>query len=123
MPKKKHILIIEDEKAIAQAERLILEDHFIVDVAHDGEEGLKKIRKMRPDLVVLDLMMPKRGGYDISFHVRQDASLQDIKILMVTAKNQPVDKEKGVMVGTDDYLTKPFEPEQLLERVRSLLKK
>ena len=122
MPKKKRILIIEDEKPIAEAERLILEDHYTVDVAHDGEEGLAKVRKLKPDLVVLDLMMPKRGGYDVSFHMRQDATLKDIKILMVTAKNQPIDKEKGVMVGTNDYLTKPFEPEELLTRVTSLLK-
>lgn len=122
MVKKKRILIIEDEKPIAEAERLILEDRFHVDVAHDGEDGLAKVRKLKPDLVVLDLMLPKRGGYDISFHMRQDASLQDIKILMVTAKNQPLDKEKGAMVGTNDYLTKPFEPKELLQRVTSLLK-
>ena len=122
MPKKKRILIIEDEKPIADAEKLILQEQYSVDVALDGDAGLDKIRKTKPDLVVLDLMLPRRGGYDICFHLRQDATLQDIKVLMVTAKNQPIDKEKGVMVGTDGYLTKPFEPQELLQRVTSLLR-
>ena len=119
---KKRILIIEDEKPIADAEKLILQEQYSVDVALDGDAGLDKIRKTKPDLVVLDLMLPRRGGYDICFHLRQDATLQDIKVLMVTAKNQPIDKEKGVMVGTDGYLTKPFEPQELLQRVTSLLR-
>ena len=122
LPKKKRILIIEDEKPIADAEKLILQEQYSVDVALDGDAGLDKIRKTKPDLVVLDLMLPRRGGYDICFHLRQDATLQDIKVLMVTAKNQPIDKEKGVMVGTDGYLTKPFEPQELLQRVTSLLR-
>lgn len=121
MAKKKSVLIIEDEENIANAQKMILEDEFDVSVAYDGESGLKKIRKLRPDLIVLDLMLPNRGGYDVCFSMRQDTQFKDIKVLMVTALNQPVDKDKGVMVGTDEYLTKPFEPEQLLSAVRKLL--
>ncbi|MBW2996799.1 response regulator [Candidatus Woesearchaeota archaeon] len=121
MAKKKSVLIIEDEENIANAQKMILDEEFNVSVAYDGETGLEKIKKLRPDLIVLDLMLPNRGGYDVCFSMRQDPELKDIKVLMVTALNQPVDKNKGVMVGTDEYLTKPFEPEQLLSAVRKLL--
>ncbi len=121
MAKKKRVVIVEDEVNIANAQKLILGDEFDVSVAFDGESGLDLIKKVNPDLVVLDLMLPNRGGYDVCFSMRQDDSLKEIKIIMVTALNQQLDKEKGVMVGTDAYLTKPFEPEQLLKAVRDLL--
>ncbi len=119
--RKKRVLIIEDEVNIANAQKLILEDDYDVSVAYDGESGLERVRELKPDLIVLDLMLPNRGGYDVCFTMRQDPVLRSIKILMVTALNQAVDKNKGVMVGTDAYLTKPFEPEQLLSAVRNLL--
>lgn len=118
---KKSVLIIEDEVNIANAQKMILGEHFNVSVALDGDSGLKKLKQLKPDLVVLDLMLPNRGGYDICFNLRQDPQLKSTKVLMVTALNQQVDKEKGVMVGTDAYLTKPFEPDQLLAAVRKLL--
>lgn len=118
---KKRVLIIEDEVNIANAQKMILSDEFNVSVAYDGDSGLEKIRALKPDIVVLDLMLPNRGGYDVCFSMRQDPELRDIKVLMVTALTQQVDKEKGVMVGTDAYLTKPFEPDQLLNAVRKLL--
>ena len=119
---KKRVLIVEDEKNIAHAEGLILSDHYEVSYAYDGQEGIEKMKDFKPHLIVLDLMLPDRGGYDVCFSVRQNPDLQDTKILMVTALNQPVDKDKGVMVGTDGYLTKPFEPDQLLDSVQKLLK-
>ena len=122
MTKKKRVLIVEDEKNIAHAEGLILSEHYDISYAYDGDEGIKKILEEKPHLIVLDLMLPNRGGYDVCFSVRQNPELKDTKILMVTALNQSIDKNKGVMVGTDAYLTKPFEPDQLLEGVRKLLK-
>jgi DNA-binding response OmpR family regulator len=119
--RRKRILIVEDELNIANAQKIILSDEFDVSMAHDGDSGLKMIQEQRPDLVVLDLMLPNRGGYDICFSVRQDPALENTRILMVTALNQEIDKTKGVMVGTDAYLTKPFEPQQLLTAVRKLL--
>jgi len=119
--KRKSILVIEDEVNIANAQKLILGDDYNVSVAYDGESGIQKINELKPDLIVLDLMLPNRGGYDVCFTVRQDEKLNGTKILMVTALNQAVDKQKGVMVGTDAYLTKPFEPQQLLDAVRKLL--
>lgn len=118
---KKKILIIEDERNIADAEGMILGDDYEISVAFDGNEGLSKVRTFEPDLIILDLMLPNRGGYDLCFTIRQDPHLSHIKILMVTAMNQAVDKTKGVMVGTDAYLTKPFEPQQLVSQVKKLL--
>lgn len=119
---KKKVLIVEDEENIARAEEIILNGDYEVAVANDGEKGLKMINELRPDLVVLDLMLPKRGGYDLCFNVRQSKEIKDTKILMVTAKNLNTDKDKGLLVGADDYLTKPFEADELLNRVNKLLK-
>src|SRR3989344_1049922 len=119
---KPTVLIIEDEPNIAEAEKLVLEDHYQVHIASDGEEGLAKAKILIPDLIVLDLMLPKRGGYDVCFHLRQDDKLKGIKVLMLTAKAQEIDQDKGILVGTDLYMTKPFEADELLTNVRSLLK-
>lgn len=119
---KKSVLIIEDEKNIAQAQGIILGDKFSISYAFDGESGLKKAKKTKPDLIVLDLMLPKRGGYDVCFNIRQEPALSNTKILMVTAKNQKIDEDKGMFVGADDYLTKPFEADELLKRAEQLLK-
>jgi DNA-binding response OmpR family regulator len=118
---KKTILIIEDEANIANAEKMILSEDYDVHIASDGEEGFRMAKQLRPDLIVLDLMLPNRGGYDVSFSIRQDRELRGTKIIMVTALNQPVDRSKGVMVGTDAYLTKPFEAEELLDSVARLI--
>jgi len=119
---KKSVLIIEDEENIAKAEGLILGDKFKIHYARDGEDGLKKAKKLMPDLIVLDLMLPKRGGYDVCYNLRQDDALKNIKVLMVTAKNLPIDHDKGMLVGADYYITKPFEPEELLDSVNRLLR-
>lgn len=121
MPKKK-VLIVEDEHNIAQAQALILQDNFDIYVASDGERGLELAKRLRPDLIVLDLMLPKRGGYDLCFNVRQDKAIKSTKILMVTAKTLTSDKDKGMLVGADDYLAKPFDPDELLKRAMQLTK-
>ena len=118
---KKDVLIIEDEPNIAKAEAIILKDYFNVHHAYDGEEGLKIARKVKPDLVILDLMLPKRGGYDVCFNIRQDRNLKDTKIIMLTAKTQDLDEDKGMLVGADDYIMKPFEPEELLHVIRQVM--
>jgi len=121
----KNILIVEDEHHIAEAQKIILEgalgEEFAIHHAADGDEGLQKAKDLKPELIILDLMLPKRGGYDVCFNIRQDDALKDTRIVMVTAKNQPIDKDKGVMVGSDIYLTKPFEPEQLIDAVKKSL--
>lgn len=118
---KKNILIIEDEENIARAQGLILGNRYNIFYAYDGEEGLRKAKEIKPDLIILDLMLPNRGGYDVCFNIRQNEYIKNTKILMVTAKNLRIDEDKGVFVGADGYLTKPFEPEDLIEQVQKLL--
>ncbi|HIH37962.1 response regulator [Candidatus Woesearchaeota archaeon] len=120
---KLDILIIEDDENIAKAQALILQDDYNVHIASDGEEGLMKAKKLKPGVVLLDLMLPKRSGYDVCFHLRQDKQLAGTKVVMVTAKNQPIDKDKGLFIGADLYLTKPFLPEDLLGAIDTVLKK
>ncbi len=91
-------------------------------VAHDGEETLRKVREESPDLILLDIMMPKMSGFDVCRQLKNDESTQDIPIVMVTALNEIADIERGVEAGTDDFLSKPVSKLELLTRVRSLLR-
>src|SRR3989338_4912928 len=91
---KKKILIVEGEKNIAKAEGIILGKEHEIHFAEDGDLALKKSEEVLPDVIILDLMLPKRGGYDVCFSLRQHNQLKNSKIIMVTAKNQPIDKAK-----------------------------
>ena len=119
---KKSILIIEDEHNIAQAQALILEDKFNVHHALDGEEGLKKAQKIKPDLIILDLMLPKIDGYKVCRLLKFDEKYKNIPVIMLTARAQESDKKLGLDVGADAYIVKPFEPDVLLSKIKELLK-
>ena len=120
---KKKVLVIEDEENIAKAHSIILEDDYEVHLAADGDEGLTKAKQIRPDLIILDLMLPKRNGYDVCFNIRQDKDISNTKIIMVTAKNQDVDEDKGMLIGADDYIMKPFEPAEHLHVIDQVFNK
>lgn len=94
---------------------------YEVAVAYDGQEGLAKARRDRPDLIVLDLMLPKMSGYEVCAMLKQDSSYQNIPILVFTARAQDADKKLALSMGANDYLTKPFEPETLLAKVKKIL--
>jgi DNA-binding response OmpR family regulator len=94
---------------------------FDVQVANDGEAALSAIAENIPDLVLLDVMMPKRDGYDICSTIRQTPEWQHIKIVMLTAKGREMEREKGLAAGADDYITKPFSNRAVVERVKQLL--
>ena len=119
---KHKVLIVEDEEPIAEAEKLILEDSYEVHHAADGDTGLEMANEIIPDIVLLDLMLPKRGGYELCFNLRQSEKFNKTKIIMVTAKNLDIDEDKGMLIGADDYITKPFEPEELLHVIQQVLK-
>lgn len=119
---KRSLVIVEDDESIALAERLILQEHFNVHVARDGEEGLALVRKHKPHAVVLDVMMPKLSGFEVCKRIREDASIKNTKVVMVTAKDQQRDESKGLESGADDYIMKPFEPTELLHVVNQVLK-
>ncbi|WP_428623189.1 response regulator transcription factor [Sedimenticola sp.] len=117
-----HILIVDDEKNIAiSVDYLLRREGFEVSVAHDGEEGLRLIREERPDLILLDIMMPKLDGFQVCETVRQDPALADIRIVMLTAKGRDAEKEKGLALGADAYITKPFSTRELISQVKALL--
>ena len=113
----KKILIIEDELSIAELERDYLEiDGFLVDIEPRGDLGLKKILNEEYDLVILDIMLPKIDGFEICKQIR---SLKDIPIIMVSARKEDIDKIRGLGLGADDYMTKPFSPGELVARVKA----
>ncbi|NIK75528.1 DNA-binding response OmpR family regulator [Paenibacillus castaneae] len=115
----KSILIIEDEKAIAELERDYLESYgYTVELEGRGDIGLKKALEEQYDLIVLDVMLPKIDGFEICRQIRQTSN---IPILMVTAKKEDIDKIRGLGLGADDYITKPFSPSELVARVKAHL--
>ncbi len=115
------ILLVDDEPNIRETVSFILEmEGFRVETAGDGEEGLAKIRALRPPVVLLDAMMPKRDGFDVCRTVKADPQLAGVKIVMLTALGQKADQEKGRAAGADFYVTKPFDEEELLALLRRL---
>ena len=94
---------------------------YEIRIAADGEETLGKVQQWQPDLILLDIMMPKISGFEVCKRLRADPATRDIAVLMITALDQPSDIERAVEAGTDDFLTKPINKTELLLRVRSLL--
>lgn len=122
----KKILIVDDEvhiKMLLEQTLEELEDEFEVELftASDGEEGLEFIRNEQPDLVFLDIMMPKMNGYEVCRIVMEDESLKDVKIILLTAKGQEVDRKQGLELGAKMYMTKPFDPDEILKVSKDLL--
>ena len=123
MSKKQCILIIEDDKNIAQLEGIVLNQDYEVYFAKDGEEGLKLAAEFKPDLIILDIMMPKVDGYEVCRQIRESEELKHTKIVMVSAKNAEVDHDKGMLIGADDYIAKPFDIDELKHVIEQQLKK
>jgi DNA-binding response OmpR family regulator len=115
------ILIADDEKNIVQLARMyLLAEGFTVESAGNGREALDKVRQVRPDLVVLDLMMPELDGWEVTRRLRKDS---DVPIIMLTARGEDVDKIVGLELGADDYLTKPFNARELVARIKAVLRR
>ena len=115
------VLIVEDEKHIAELLQLYLEkEGFAVTIAADGEQGLSKFRTIGPDLVLLDLMLPKLDGWAVCRAIRAESSTP---VIMLTAKAELDDKVAGLKIGADDYITKPFEMKEVLARIEAVLRR
>jgi len=118
----KSILIVEDEPFIVESLTFLLErDGQRVRSVGDGEEALASIARERPDLVVLDAMIPGANGFDVLARLRADTRHADLPVLVLTAKGQPADREKMMALGANDFMTKPFSNQELLLRIRDLL--
>lgn len=122
MPKKR-ILVVEDELELVKAIQIRLEQAgYEALFAYDGQEGLEKARKEKPDLILLDLMLPKIDGYKVCRMLKFDEKYKKIPIIMLTARAQESDEKLGLETGADTYITKPFQHEVVLAKIKELLK-
>ena len=120
----KRILIIEDDPDIVEVVRTTLETaNYAVDAENTGNAGLERLRETRPDLLLLDLTLPQQSGLDICKEVRRDQKLNSLPVIMLTARAETSDLVLGLEVGADDYITKPFDPNELLARIKALLRR
>jgi DNA-binding response OmpR family regulator len=116
------ILIADDEPNIVLAlEFLMKKEGYEVQTAVDGESALYAVKKSRPDLILLDIMMPNFDGYEVCQRIRSDPSMKDVVIIMLTAKGREVEREKGLALGADFYITKPFSTQEVVQKVREVL--
>ncbi|MEN8149766.1 MAG: response regulator [Planctomycetota bacterium] len=116
------ILVVDDEPFILRSLSFVLRKQgFDVIEARDGVEAMVRIRNDRPSLVFLDVMMPRKNGYEVCGEVKGDPGLADTHIIMLTAKGQESDRDMGLSIGADEYMTKPFSPSKITERVREIL--
>ena len=118
------ILVVEDDRNTRKLREAVLSQHGYEPVsACDGVEALEVLDKKHVDLVLLDIMMPRMDGYEFTEIIRSNPALGDIPILMVTAKDTPVDKKKGFIIGTDDYMVKPVDEDEMILRIAALLRR
>lgn len=116
------ILIADDEPNIlVSLEYLMKREGYTVHLAHDGQEALDMLRRERPRLLLLDVMMPRKTGFEVCQELRQDDTVRDTLVLMLTAKGRETDIVKGLALGADAYMTKPFSTRELVLKVRDLL--
>jgi PleD family two-component response regulator len=121
--RRPRILIADDNpQGVELLEAYLGATDYDIETASDGEETLRKVQNWHPDLILLDIMMPKISGFEVCKRLRADPATREVGILMITALDQPSDVERAVEVGTDDFLTKPIVKTELLLRVRSILK-
>lgn len=119
----KRILLVDDEKDLVETVTFRLQANgYEVIPAYDGQEALEKAKKEKPDLIILDLMLPKMDGYKVCGLLKADARYNKIPIILFTARAQESDKKMGEETGANAYITKPFEPEALLGKIKELLK-
>lgn len=118
------IMVVDDDREIVRLVRAYLEkEHYEVLIAYDGQTALHMARHEHPNLMILDLMLPDRDGWDITRAIRNDAVLRNTPIIMLTARVEDSDKIIGLELGADDYVTKPFNPREVVARVRSVLRR
>jgi DNA-binding response OmpR family regulator len=123
MEQPKKILVADDNENIRDALAYLLEDDgFKLWIAKDGADTLQKTREMRPDILLLDVMMPIMNGYDVCRMIKSDPELKDTYVIMLTAKGQVAEQEQGKKVGADEYIVKPFSPAEIRIKIQNILK-
>ncbi len=120
MPKK--VLIVDDEPNIVLSLEFLMEEAgYDVRSVTDGQQALDAVRVEVPDLILLDIMLPKLDGYEICREIRANPRCKDVRVIMLTAKGREVDQEKGLAFGADEYITKPFSTREVVEKVKQIL--
>ncbi|MHB8811219.1 MAG: response regulator transcription factor [Desulfobulbaceae bacterium] len=118
----RNVLVVDDEPNIVLSIKfLINQQGYEVRTASNGEEALQELSRQIPDLILLDIMMPKPDGYEVCQKIRATPAWKDIPVIMLTAKGRDVEKQKGLAMGADDYITKPFATHELVAKVRAVL--
>jgi DNA-binding response OmpR family regulator len=118
----KSILVVEDEPNIVLSLQFLMKkEGFDVRVAQDGEQAIAEVESLAPDLILLDVMIPKRDGFDVCQTIRANPAWSHVHIIMLTAKGRDIDREKGIALGANDYVTKPFSTRELIVKVRQVL--
>ena len=116
------ILVVDDDPHVIRSLTFVLKkEGYDVSSATNGEEAMANVRESKPSLMFLDVMMPKKNGYKVCQDVKSDPALSDIYVIMLTAKGQEADREKGLSSGADEFITKPFSPMKVIGRVREVL--
>ena len=118
------VLIIDDEPYILRSlSYLLTHEGYSVQTASNGQNGLERVRELRPPIVFLDIMMPTMNGYEVCEQIKKDPELQDTYVIMLSAKGQQIDLERALLGGADEYMTKPFSPREIAEHVRGLVER
>jgi DNA-binding response OmpR family regulator len=116
------ILIVDDEPYILRSlSYLLTREGYAVETASNGAEGLERARAARPPLIFLDIMMPNLNGYEVCEQIKADVSLAGTYVILLSAKGQQIDRERGLQGGADEFMTKPFSPREIAQRVRDIL--
>jgi DNA-binding response OmpR family regulator len=119
---ERKILIVDDEPHVIRSLTFVLEkEGYNVSSATNGEEAMAKVQESKPRLILLDVMMPKKNGYEVCQEVKNNSSLSDIHVIMLTAKGQEADREKGFSAGADEFMTKPFSLKAVVDKVKEIL--
>jgi len=116
------ILVVDDEPYIQRSLSFVLrKEGFQVEVASNGEEGLKKAKELKPKIIFLDVMMPKLNGFNTCRAIKSDNDLKDSYVILLTAKGQELDKERAIREGANEFMSKPFSPKEIVTKIRTIL--
>jgi DNA-binding response OmpR family regulator len=122
MSKRQSILVVDDEPNILLSLQFLMKNAgYEVRVAKDGDEALAELERGVPDLVLLDVMMPRRDGFEVCQKIRANPQWKTVRVIMLTARGRPIEREKGMALGADDYIIKPFSTKAVISRVEALL--
>ena len=121
MIRKKVLIVDDDPNLIKSLGWVLTKEGYDFDAAQDGEEAMVKAKETDPGVILLDIMMPRKSGYEVCAEVKSTPGMENINIVILSAKSQEIDREKGLAAGADEYITKPFSPQAVVDKVKQIL--